>query len=55
MFRVTSQKPIASDELVIISYPQRILIQENMAVRAKAKNVFSETSGLLCGRPNGLI
>ena len=40
MLRVNSKKPIASDELMIVSYPQRILIQEDMAVRAKTKNVL---------------
>jgi hypothetical protein len=42
VLRVNSKKPIASDELFIVSYPQRILIQEDMAIRAETKNVLRD-------------
>ena len=40
MLRINSKKPIAPPEPVIVIYKKRELVEKDMAIRAKTKNVL---------------
>ena len=42
MLRINSKEPIAPPEQVIVVYPQRQLVEKDMAIRAKTKNVLRD-------------
>ena len=44
---INSKKSIASPEQVIVVYPQRQLIEKDMAIRAKTKNVLRDIRAIV--------
>jgi hypothetical protein len=51
---INAKKSIAPPEPVIVIYPQRQLVEKDMAIRAKTKNV-QEHPGRCGGEPSGLM